>query len=48
MKFVFSIDALVGILNSMVTLATPFLYAAIGKLFRKPPAWSIWVWTASC
>ena len=35
MKGVFSLDVLTGILNSMIALATPFLYAAIGETFAQ-------------
>jgi ABC-type uncharacterized transport system permease subunit len=35
MKEVLSLDVLVGILTSMIRLATPFLYAAIGETFAQ-------------
>jgi simple sugar transport system permease protein len=35
MKEVFSLQVIVGILTSMIRLATPFLYAAIGETFSQ-------------
>jgi simple sugar transport system permease protein len=35
MKEVLSLDVLVGVLTSMIRLATPFLYAAIGETFSQ-------------
>lgn len=35
MKGVFSLTVLEGVLNSMIALATPFLYAAIGETFAQ-------------
>jgi simple sugar transport system permease protein len=35
MKDILSLDVLVGILTSMIRLATPFLYAAIGETFSQ-------------
>jgi simple sugar transport system permease protein len=35
MKGTLSIDVLAGILNSMIGLATPFLYAAVGEVFAQ-------------
>jgi simple sugar transport system permease protein len=35
MKGLFSLNVLTGVLNSMIALATPFLYAAIGETFAQ-------------
>ncbi len=43
-----SISVLAGILTSMIRLATPYLYAAIGEAFAKPRGWSTWGWMGLC